>query len=114
MSKANESVLVVEDDAALREALVDTLRAADLSAISAADAPAALQLLQSEEIALVISDVQMPGPNGYQLLSSIKRLRPDLPVVLMTAYGTVAQAVAAMREPSALEFDLATGKRGER
>jgi two-component system response regulator FlrC len=47
---------------------------------------------------LVISDVQMPGPNGYQLLSSIKQLRPDLPVVLMTAYGTVAQAVAAMRE----------------
>ena len=51
-----------------------------------------------EEIALVISDVQMPGANGYELLSSIKRLRPHLPVVLMTAYGTVAQAVAAMRE----------------
>ena len=98
MSNANESVLVVEDDAVLREALVDTLRAADLSALSAPDAPAALRLLQSEEIALVISDVQMPGPNGYQLLSSIKRLRPDLPVVLMTAYGTVAQAVSAMRE----------------
>jgi two-component system, response regulator FlrC len=98
MSKANESVLVVEDDAALREALVDTLHAAGLAALSAPDAPGALQLLQSEEIALVISDVQMPGPNGYQLLSSIKRLRPDLPVVLMTAYGTVAQAVAAMRE----------------
>src|SRR5258707_2931976 len=98
MSKVNESVLVVEDDAALREALVDTLRAADLSAISAPDAPGGLQLLQSEEIALVVSDVQMPGPDGYQLLSSIKRLQPDLPVVLMTAYGTVAQAVAAMRE----------------
>jgi two-component system, response regulator FlrC len=98
MNKANESVLVVEDDAALREALVDTLHAAGLSALSAADSPGALQLLHSEEIALVISDVQMPGPNGYQLLSSIKRLRPDLPVVLMTAYGTVAQAVAAMRE----------------
>jgi two-component system, response regulator FlrC len=98
MNKAIESVLVVEDDAALREALVDTLHAAGLSALAAPDAPSALQLLQSEEIALVISDVQMPGPNGYQLLSSIKRLRPDLPVVLMTAYGTVAQAVAAMRE----------------
>ena len=98
MSDLNESVLVVEDDAALREALVDTLRAAGLSALCAPDAPGALQLLQSEEIALVISDVQMPGPNGYQLLSSIKQLRPDLPVVLMTAYGTVAQAVAAMRE----------------
>jgi two-component system response regulator FlrC len=98
MSKVNESVLVVEDDAELREALVDTLRAAGLSALAAPDAPGALQLIESEEIALVISDVQMPGPNGYQLLSSIKQLRPDLPVVLMTAYGTVAQAVAAMRE----------------
>src|ERR1700721_1890527 len=98
MSKTNESVLVVEDDAALREALVDTLRAAGLSALAAPDAPGALQLLESEEIALVISDVQMPGPDGYQLLSSIKQLRPDLPVGLMTAYGTVAQAAAAMRE----------------
>jgi two-component system response regulator FlrC len=51
-----------------------------------------------EEVALVITDVQMPGDNGYQLLTSIKRLRPDLPVVLMTAYGTVAQAVSAMRD----------------
>ena len=98
MSTLRESVLVVEDDAALRDALVDTLRAADLPALAAADAPSALQLLQSEEVALVISDVQMPGPNGYQLLSSIRQVRPDLPVVLMTAYGTVAQAVAAMRE----------------
>jgi len=98
MMKGKESVLVVEDDPELREALVDTLRAAGLSALSAPDAPAALQLLETEEIALVISDVQMPGPNGYQLLSSIRQLRPDLPVVLMTAYGTVAQAVAAMRE----------------
>ena len=98
MSKAIDSVLVVEDDAALREALVDTLQAAGLSALAAPDAPGALELLHNEEIALVISDVQMPGPNGYQLLSSIKQLRPDLPVVLMTAYGTVAQAVAAMRE----------------
>jgi two-component system response regulator FlrC len=98
MSKLNESVLVVEDDAALREALIDTLRAAGISTLAACDAAEALRLLGAEEVALVISDVQMPGPNGYQLLSSIKRLRPDLPVVLMTAYGTVAQAVAAMRE----------------
>jgi two-component system response regulator FlrC len=98
MDKVNDSVLVVEDDAALREALVDTLRAAGLSALAAHDAKSALQALASEEIGLVISDVQMPGANGYELLSSIKQLRPYLPVVLMTAYGTVAQAVAAMRE----------------
>src|SRR5271170_3483631 len=98
MSNSNDSVLVVEDDAALREALVDTLRAAGLAALAAHDAGSALHLLASEEIGLVISDVQMPGANGYELLASIKRLRPYLPVVLMTAYGTVAQAVAAMRE----------------
>jgi two-component system response regulator FlrC len=98
MSTLKESVLVVEDDAALREALIDTLHAAGISALAAGDAAAALQCLETEEIALVISDVHMPGPNGYELLTSIKRLRPDLPVVLMTAYGTIAQAVSAMRE----------------
>jgi two-component system, response regulator FlrC len=98
MNTLNESVLVVEDDATLREALTDTLRAAGLTALGACDAAEALRLLGSEEIALIISDVQMPGPSGYELLASIKRLRPDLPVVLMTAYGTIAQAVSAMRE----------------
>jgi two-component system, response regulator FlrC len=98
MSTLKESVLVVEDDAALREALIDTLHAAGISALAAGNAAAALHCLETEEIALVISDVHMPGPNGYELLTSIKRLRPDLPVVLMTAYGTIAQAVSAMRE----------------
>ena len=98
MNNVSDSVLVVEDDAALREALVDTLRAAGIKALAAYDAQNARQLLATEEIGLVISDVQMPGANGYELLSSIKRLHPYLPVVLMTAYGTVAQAVAAMRE----------------
>ena len=98
MSKVIDAVLVVEDDATLREALVDTLRAAGLSPLAAADAQGALQLLASEDVGLVISDVNMPGANGYELLSAIKRMRPYLPVVLMTAYGTVTQAVAAMRE----------------
>jgi two-component system, response regulator FlrC len=98
MNQLNESVLIVEDDAALREALIDTLRAAGIMALAAREASEALQLLASEEIALIISDVQMPGRSGHELLSAIKRLRPHLPVVLMTAYGTVAQAVAAMRE----------------
>jgi two-component system response regulator FlrC len=98
MNQPNESVLIVEDDAALREALIDTLEAAGLTTVAAADASGALQALTATDIALVISDVQMPGANGYELLSSIRRQRPELPVVLMTAYGTVSQAVAAMRE----------------
>jgi two-component system, response regulator FlrC len=98
MNTPMESVLIVEDDADLREALTDTLQAAGIRAAAAGNAGEALKLLESQEIALVISDVQMPGPNGYELLASIKRVRADLPVVLMTAYGTIAQAVAAMRE----------------
>jgi two-component system, response regulator FlrC len=98
MSKPNESVLIVEDDCALREALVDTLSAAGLHTMAAEDAAKALECLASADVALVISDIQMPGPNGYELLACIRRRRPDLPVVLMTAYGTVAQAVAAMRQ----------------
>src|SRR5580693_2788210 len=98
MTTLQESVLIVEDDAALREALTDTLRAAGIAPLAAADAREALKLLASEQIALVISDVQMPGASGYELLADIKRLRADLPVVLMTAYGTIAQAVSAMRE----------------
>jgi two-component system response regulator FlrC len=98
MNQLNESVLMVEDDTALREALIDTLRSAGIAAVGAGDAAAALTALETESIALVISDVQMPGPNGHELLASIKWERPDMPVVLMTAYGTVAQAVAAMRE----------------
>ena len=98
MNTPKESVLIVEDDADLREALTDTLQAAGITAAAAGNAGEALKLLESQEIALVISDVQMPGPNGYELLASIKRVRADLPVVLMTAYGTIAQAVTAMRE----------------
>jgi two-component system response regulator FlrC len=98
MTPIDDSVLVVEDDADLREALLDTLRAADITALAACDAAAALAALDKAEIGLVISDVHMPGPDGYELLTMIRRRRPDLPVVLMTAYGTVSQAVAAMRE----------------
>jgi two-component system response regulator FlrC len=59
----------------------------------------AVPLAGAADVALVISDVHMPGPgDGHQLLASIRRLRPELPVVLMTAHATVAEAVAAMRE----------------
>ena len=98
MTQAQDSVLVVEDDAPLLAALIDTLRAAGISARGAANVPDAMQALGAGDVALVISDVHMPGPDGYQLLAAIRRQRPDLPVVLMTAHATVAQAVAAMRE----------------
>ncbi len=94
----NGSVLVVEDDAALREALCDTLEMAGYATVSASDGKAAIDLLDSQSVNMVVSDVQMKPMDGTTLLKKIKKIDPNLPVVLMTAYGTIQKAVSAMRE----------------
>jgi two-component system response regulator FlrC len=97
-------VLVVEDDPALREALTDTLEMAGYSAIAAADAEQALSWLDKGEESnpgLVLTDVQMPGMDGHALLRALKARRPEVPVILMTAYGQIDRAVQAMRDGAA-------------
>lgn len=102
MKPLNRStVLVVEDDAALREALQDSLELAGYRVCPAADAEQALLLLERAPIGLVLSDVQMPGMDGHALLQAIKQTKPGLPVVLMTAYGQIDKAVEAMRSGAA-------------
>ncbi|MFA5678512.1 MAG: sigma-54 dependent transcriptional regulator [Pseudomonas sp.] len=91
-------ILLVEDDRALREALADTLALGGYDYLEAADGVAALAVLQRESVAMVISDVNMPGMDGHALLRSLREQFPQLPVLLMTAYGTVQNAVTAMRE----------------
>ncbi len=95
------AVLVVEDDAALREALVDTLDLSGYRVLEAPDAEQALARLDQANVGLVLSDVQMPGMNGHDLLRTLKARRPGLPVVLMTAYGQIEKAVEAMRDGAA-------------
>lgn len=91
-------VLVVEDDAGLREALVDTLALAGYQWLEAESAEQALVLLKSEPIDIVVSDVQMAGMDGLALLRSIKLQWPKIPVLLMTAYANIEDAVAAMKD----------------
>lgn len=98
MSSGQLGILVVEDDAALLEALVDTLTLAGYRVDSAISAEAALAALRREMPGMVLSDVQMPGMDGHALLRSIKAVSPGLPVVLMTAYGQIDKAVEAMRD----------------
>ncbi len=90
-------LLVVEDDAALAAALADSLELADYVVTTASDAEQALRLLAEIPFDLVVSDVNMPGMNGFELLSHIKGRRPELPVLLITAYGSIPRAVEAMR-----------------
>lgn len=101
VSDVPPSILIVEDDPSLSEALTDTLRLAGYSVQAVADAEAALRVAHDTALQVVISDVQMPGLDGHGLLKQLRSLHPQLPVLLMTAYGSVQSAVAAMREGAA-------------
>lgn len=90
-------ILVVEDDPALREALQDTLELAGYQVVTAADGEDALARLRTIKAGLIVSDVQMQPMDGYTLLKKAKQLAPQIPFLLMTAYGELKQAVEAMR-----------------
>jgi two-component system response regulator FlrC len=94
-------ILVVEDDASLREALQDTLELAGYQVIAAGDGDAALVRLKSNRIGLIISDVQMQPMDGYTLLKRAKQQVPHVPFLLMTAFGELQKAVEAMRNGAA-------------
>ncbi|PVZ13714.1 MULTISPECIES: sigma-54 dependent transcriptional regulator [unclassified Pseudomonas] len=91
-------ILLVEDDRALREALADTLTLAGYAFEAVGSAEIALQATALEPFNLVISDVNMPGMDGHQLLARLRASHPQLPVLLMTAHGAVERAVDAMRQ----------------
>jgi len=91
-------VLVVEDDEGLREALVDTLSLAGYNCVEADSGESALLVLKNHQVDIVVSDVQMGGMSGLSLLKSIKNQQSNLPVLLMTAYGTIDDAVQAMQD----------------
>ena len=90
--------MVVEDDDGLREALVDTLLLAGYQCVPVESGEDALIKLKSQTVDLVVSDVQMGGMSGLSLLKSIRHNYPKLPVLIMTAYGTIDDAVQAMRD----------------
>ncbi|NVZ72833.1 sigma-54-dependent transcriptional regulator [Pseudomonas costantinii] len=94
-------VLLVEDDRALREALADTLLLAGHDYRAVGSAEDALEAVEQESFSLVISDVNMPGMDGHQLLGLLRARQPQLPVLLMTAHGAVERAVDAMRQGAA-------------
>ncbi|GLS89411.1 sigma-54-dependent Fis family transcriptional regulator [Psychromonas marina] len=91
-------LLVVEDDAGLREALVDTLLLAGYHCDEVDSGEAALIILNQQNFDMVISDIQMGGMSGLTLLQNIKAKYPTLPVLLMTAYATINDAVNAIRD----------------
>jgi two-component system response regulator FlrC len=93
------NVLVVEDDINLREALVDTLQLADYNVLAVSSAEDALkQLALSTDIGMIVSDVNMGGMSGQDLLRIVKSEFPQIPMMLITAYASIQASVDAMKQ----------------
>jgi DNA-binding NtrC family response regulator len=91
------SILIVEDEQKLRRLIELQLADEGFHARSAPDAETGLQLLNDEPFDVVVTDFKLPGMSGLEFLHAVKRVDANLPVVIMTAYGTVESAVDAMK-----------------
>ena len=91
-------ILVVEDDDNLREALVDTLELAGASVVQAVSGDEALECLETRYIDMIVSDVNMDGMDGHALLAQVQQHWPQIPMLLATAFGSIAKSVDAMRQ----------------
>src|SRR5215212_7313573 len=90
-------ILVVDDQELMRDSLTATLTRAGHDVVACNDGPAAVDRLSAgPRFDLLITDLKMPRMTGIELLAEAKRLRPEMPVVLMTAFATVQTAVEAM------------------
>lgn len=94
-------VLVVDDDPAILQVLTARLEAAGFRVLAAASAEEALDLALERPPDLVVSDLRLPGMSGQELFLALHRRRPGLPVVLLTAHGTIADAVAMVKQGAA-------------
>jgi two-component system, NtrC family, response regulator AtoC len=112
---AKGRILIVDDEQNIRRILQVAFEKAGYAVATAEDASSALSEIRAGEVDCILTDVTMPGMSGYELLKEAKAAKPDLPVVIMTAYGTIPHAVQAVRD-GAFEyvtkpFDLETLKR---
>jgi DNA-binding NtrC family response regulator len=94
-------ILIVDDDQAMRLALSESLESCGYDISVAENGSEALNLFKKGKFDLVVTDMKMPGMTGIEVLQSVKILSPDIPVILITAYGTVNTAVEAMKEGAA-------------
>ncbi len=96
-SKPKEKILVVDDEVLVRDFLQEALTRRSFQVIVAEDGKKAKEILKEQTFDLVLTDLKMPGITGLELLRFIKSHQPDTQVIMMTAYGTIENAVEAMR-----------------
>ncbi len=94
------TILIAEDETKMGRILEVNLQER-YSVLLAQDGEEALRIFKENEVDLLLTDMRMPGCDGLSLLHEVKRIRPEVPVILITAYGTVESAVNAMKEGAA-------------
>ena len=94
---SSEKVLLVDDDASLRKVLEFNLEQEGYAVFSAPDGEEALKLYEKHDPDLVVTDLKMPGMDGIDLLKEIKRRNMDQLVIVITAFGTMENAIEAMK-----------------
>ncbi len=92
-----DRILIVDDEPAMRRSLTIMLRREEYTVLDQVDGQAALDHLARDPVDLVIVDLRMDGLSGIDVLRLVKQAHPDVEVIVMTAYGTIATAVEAMR-----------------
>ena len=91
------TVLLVDDDPSFRRVMEYQLHEDGYRVLMAADMTSALKQFKTGPIDVVLTDVKMPGGDGMELLARLNAMQPDLPVVMLTAHGTIGAAVEAMK-----------------
>jgi two-component system NtrC family response regulator len=98
---AERLILLVDDEEPQRRVLAGFLKKRGYDVEAVGDADEALRVVSSRTVDLVLTDLRMPGRSGVELLEAVRGINPEIPVVVMTAYGTVASAVDAMKRGAA-------------
>jgi DNA-binding NtrC family response regulator len=96
-AQQKQTILVVDDDPHILEVVDARLTSAGFRTITAPGAAQAVEIVKAQQVDLLISDVRMPGMGGMELFKEVHGLRPNLPVIFLTAYGTIPDAVNAVK-----------------
>jgi len=97
-SMMRQCILTIEDDAAIRRGIVDSLRFAGYDTIEAGDGESGLEMASRRQFDLLLLDLVLPKRDGFEILREVRRLRPTLPVIVLTARGDEADRVRGLRD----------------
>jgi DNA-binding response OmpR family regulator len=97
----DKSVLIVDDEKNIRLTLSQALEVLEVETDTAANGEEALAKLKEKEFGLILLDLKMPGIDGMEVLRQVSKIRPDIRIIILTAYGTVELAVEAMKSGAA-------------